>query len=61
MIENLLLIVVSITSGHTAVSIGKSKVVVFGGLVEKKFLSDVVVYDIGNLFLSFIGLVYAFH
>ncbi|PON56333.1 BTB-kelch protein [Parasponia andersonii] len=33
-------------SGHTAVSIGKSKVVVFGGLFDKKFLSDIVVYDI---------------
>lgn len=35
-------------SGHTAVVIGKSKVVVFGGLVDKKFLSDIVVYDIEN-------------
>ncbi|GMY23350.1 protein GLUTELIN PRECURSOR ACCUMULATION 3 [Fagus crenata] len=35
-------------SGHTAVNIGKSKVVVFGGLVDKKFLSDIVVYDIEN-------------
>ncbi|KAF5729427.1 hypothetical protein HS088_TW21G01592 [Tripterygium wilfordii] len=35
-------------SGHTAVLIGKSKVVVFGGLVDKKFLGDVVVYDIEN-------------
>ncbi|XP_044512351.1 protein GLUTELIN PRECURSOR ACCUMULATION 3 [Mangifera indica] len=35
-------------SGHTAVNIGKSKVVVFGGLVDKKFLSDIVVYDIDN-------------
>ncbi|XP_057446368.1 protein GLUTELIN PRECURSOR ACCUMULATION 3 isoform X2 [Lotus japonicus] len=33
-------------SGHSAVNIGKSKVVVFGGLVDKKFLSDIVVYDI---------------
>ncbi|MED6148359.1 G protein alpha subunit [Stylosanthes scabra] len=32
-------------SGHTAVNIGKSKVVVFGGLVDKKFLSDIAVYD----------------
>ncbi|XP_028768396.1 protein GLUTELIN PRECURSOR ACCUMULATION 3 isoform X1 [Neltuma alba] len=32
-------------SGHSAVNIGKSKVVVFGGLVDKKFLSDIVVYD----------------
>ncbi|GLT66732.1 hypothetical protein SLA2020_390830 [Shorea laevis] len=35
-------------SGHSAVVIGKSKVVVFGGLVDKKFLSDIVVYDIEN-------------
>ncbi|XP_062091852.1 protein GLUTELIN PRECURSOR ACCUMULATION 3 [Humulus lupulus] len=33
-------------SGHTAVNIGKSKVVVFGGLFDKKFLSDTIVYDI---------------
>ncbi|XP_024030394.1 actin-fragmin kinase isoform X2 [Morus notabilis] len=33
-------------SGHTAVNIGKSKVVVFGGFFDKKFLSDIVVYDI---------------
>ncbi|XP_027364128.1 protein GLUTELIN PRECURSOR ACCUMULATION 3 isoform X2 [Abrus precatorius] len=32
-------------SGHSAVNIGKSKVVVFGGLVDKKFLSDIAVYD----------------
>jgi len=35
-------------SGHTAVSIGKSKVIVFGGFADKRFLSDVSVYDIGN-------------
>ncbi|KAL2458126.1 Galactose oxidase/kelch repeat superfamily protein [Abeliophyllum distichum] len=35
-------------SGHTAVNIGKSKIVVFGGLVDKKFLNDVTVYDIEN-------------
>ncbi|XVF82759.1 hypothetical protein PTKIN_Ptkin16aG0075200 [Pterospermum kingtungense] len=35
-------------SGHTAVPIGKSKVVVFGGLLDKKFLSDIAVYDIEN-------------
>ncbi|KAG8651044.1 protein GLUTELIN PRECURSOR ACCUMULATION 3 isoform X2 [Manihot esculenta] len=35
-------------SGHTAVVVGKSKVVVFGGLVNKKFLSDIVVYDMDN-------------
>ncbi|XP_073041835.1 protein GLUTELIN PRECURSOR ACCUMULATION 3 [Primulina eburnea] len=33
-------------SGHTAVNIGKSKIVFFGGLVDKKFLNDVTVYDI---------------
>ena len=32
-------------SGHSAVNIGKSKVVVFGGLVDKKFINDIVVYD----------------
>ncbi|KAL1805331.1 protein GLUTELIN PRECURSOR ACCUMULATION 3 isoform X2 [Daucus carota subsp. sativus] len=35
-------------SGHTAVNVGKSKVVVFGGLVDKRFLSDTTVYDIEN-------------
>uniref|UniRef100_A0A251UQI9 Putative galactose oxidase/kelch repeat superfamily protein n=1 Tax=Helianthus annuus TaxID=4232 RepID=A0A251UQI9_HELAN len=35
-------------SGHTAVNIGKSKIVVFGGLVDKKFLNDISVYDIDN-------------
>ncbi|KAJ4971631.1 hypothetical protein NE237_004730 [Protea cynaroides] len=35
-------------SGHTAVNVGKSKVVVFGGLVDKKFLSDIAVYDAEN-------------
>ncbi|XP_052199311.1 protein GLUTELIN PRECURSOR ACCUMULATION 3 [Diospyros lotus] len=35
-------------SGHTTVNIGKSKVVVFGGLVDKKFLNDIAVYDIEN-------------
>ncbi|CAL5363371.1 unnamed protein product [Camellia sinensis] len=35
-------------SGHTAVNIGKSKIVVFGGLVDKKFLSDITVYDTDN-------------
>ncbi|XP_073123877.1 protein GLUTELIN PRECURSOR ACCUMULATION 3 [Henckelia pumila] len=33
-------------SGHTAVNVGKSKIVFFGGLVDKKFLNDVTVYDI---------------
>ncbi|KAH9704425.1 Galactose oxidase/kelch repeat superfamily protein [Citrus sinensis] len=46
MIDTLLIVLVSILSGHSAVNIGKSKVVVFGGLVDKRFLSDVVVYDI---------------
>ncbi|PIN08712.1 hypothetical protein CDL12_18701 [Handroanthus impetiginosus] len=35
-------------SGHTAVNIGKSKIVFFGGLVDKKFLNDIIVYDIDN-------------
>ncbi|KAH9704418.1 Galactose oxidase/kelch repeat superfamily protein [Citrus sinensis] len=48
MIDTLLIVLVSILSGHSAVNIGKSKVVVFGGLVDKRFLSDVVVYDIDN-------------
>ncbi|KAE8645964.1 hypothetical protein Csa_023882, partial [Cucumis sativus] len=34
--------------GHSAVNIGNSKIVVFGGLVDKKFLSDIAVYDIEN-------------
>ncbi|OVA05951.1 Kelch repeat type 1 [Macleaya cordata] len=32
-------------SGHTAVNVGKSKVVVFGGLLDKRFLSDLTVLD----------------
>ncbi|XP_019051619.1 PREDICTED: tip elongation aberrant protein 1 isoform X2 [Nelumbo nucifera] len=35
-------------SGHTAVNVGKSKVVVFGGLVDKRFISDLTVYDTDN-------------
>ncbi|KAG9131117.1 hypothetical protein Leryth_026366 [Lithospermum erythrorhizon] len=35
-------------SGHSAVNIGKSKIVVFGGLVDKKFLNHIAVYDIEN-------------
>ncbi|KAG9443849.1 hypothetical protein H6P81_015189 [Aristolochia fimbriata] len=35
-------------SGHTAINVGKSKVVVFGGLVDKRFLSDIAVYDVEN-------------
>lgn len=38
-------------SGHTAVNVGKSKIVLFGGLVDKKFLNDVIVYDIGTVSL----------
>ncbi|KAL5974585.1 hypothetical protein ACLOJK_031255 [Asimina triloba] len=34
-------------SGHTAVNVGKSMVVIFGGLVDKRFLNDVCVYDTG--------------
>ncbi|KAK6136023.1 hypothetical protein DH2020_030233 [Rehmannia glutinosa] len=37
----------SLGCGHTAVNIGNSKIVFFGGLVDKKFLNDVTVYDIG--------------
>lgn len=40
-------------SGHTAVNIGKSKIVFFGGLVDKKFLNDVTVYDTGIFFSVF--------
>ncbi|GAB4855075.1 G protein alpha subunit [Ancistrocladus abbreviatus] len=35
-------------SGHSAVNVGKSKIVVFGGLVDKQFLSDINVYDAEN-------------
>uniref|UniRef100_A0A1D1YMC3 RING finger protein B n=1 Tax=Anthurium amnicola TaxID=1678845 RepID=A0A1D1YMC3_9ARAE len=35
-------------SGHTAVNVGKSMVVVFGGLFDRRFLNDVTVYDIEN-------------
>lgn len=48
-------IVIGLLSGHTAVNVGKSKVVVFGGLFEKRFLSDIMVYDIGTLFLMSMG------
>ncbi|KAK9122729.1 hypothetical protein Sjap_012331 [Stephania japonica] len=34
--------------GHTAVNVGKSKVVIFGGLVDKQFLGDLTVYDAEN-------------
>jgi len=58
---SLLVVVLGILSGHTTVSIGKSKVVVFGGLVDKKFLSDIVVYDIGTIFFSMsFGFLYYF-
>ncbi|XP_077230077.1 galactose oxidase/kelch repeat superfamily protein [Tasmannia lanceolata] len=35
-------------SGHTSVNVGKSMIVIFGGLVEKKFLNDICVYDTEN-------------
>ncbi|EHA8589501.1 putative Rho GTPase-activating protein gacHH [Cocos nucifera] len=35
-------------SGHTAVNVGKSKVVIFGGFADRRFLDDVSVYDIEN-------------
>ncbi|XP_042462990.1 protein GLUTELIN PRECURSOR ACCUMULATION 3-like isoform X4 [Zingiber officinale] len=35
-------------SGHTAVNVGKSKVVVFGGFADRKFSNDIAVYDIEN-------------
>lgn len=35
-------------SGHTAVTVGKSKVVVFGGFADRKFLDDISVYDVEN-------------
>lgn len=35
-------------SGHTSVLVGKSKVVVFGGFADKKFIDDVAVYDVEN-------------
>ncbi|PKI68541.1 hypothetical protein CRG98_011027 [Punica granatum] len=35
-------------SGHTAVNIGKSKVIVFGGFIDKRFLNDIFVYDVEN-------------
>ncbi|KAI4384361.1 hypothetical protein MLD38_002528 [Melastoma candidum] len=37
-------------SGHTAVGIGSSKVVFFGGFIDKKFLNDIFVLDIENNF-----------
>ncbi|KAH7289332.1 hypothetical protein KP509_31G070600 [Ceratopteris richardii] len=35
-------------SGHSAVKIGSSYVLIFGGLVDKKFLSDLTVFDAKN-------------
>uniref|UniRef100_A0A0D6QRX5 Uncharacterized protein n=1 Tax=Araucaria cunninghamii TaxID=56994 RepID=A0A0D6QRX5_ARACU len=35
-------------SGHSAVRVGKSMVVIFGGLLDKRFLSDIVVFDTEN-------------
>ncbi|KAL2943259.1 RING finger protein B [Bienertia sinuspersici] len=40
-------------SGHSAVTIGKSKVVIFGGLVDKRFLNDITVYDAGIVSISY--------
>lgn len=40
------------SSGHSAVKVGSSYVLVFGGLVDKKFLNDLIVYDIGKLDFS---------
>lgn len=42
----------SFCSGHTAVNIGKSKVIVFGGIIDKRFLNDIFMYDIGRLSTS---------
>ena len=33
---------------HAAVNIEKSKIVVFGGLVDKRFINNLCVYDIEN-------------
>lgn len=35
-------------SGHSAVNVGKSMVVIFGGLIDKSFLNDITVYDMEN-------------
>ncbi|KAJ6847434.1 rho GTPase-activating protein gacHH [Iris pallida] len=37
-----------VCSGHTSVLVGRSKVVVFGGFADKRFLDDIAVYDIEN-------------
>lgn len=42
-------------SGHSAVNVGKSLVVVFGGLVDKRFISDIAVYDVGTFLNFFLG------
>lgn len=47
-ILSLSVVVIGRLSGHTAVNVGKSKVVVFGGLFDKRFLSDIMVYDVGT-------------
>ncbi|BBN13141.1 hypothetical protein MPTK1_6g01150 [Marchantia polymorpha subsp. ruderalis] len=39
----------SLRSGHTAIKVGKSLLAVFGGLVDKKFLNDLVVLDTDTL------------
>ncbi|XP_057852599.2 protein GLUTELIN PRECURSOR ACCUMULATION 3 isoform X1 [Cryptomeria japonica] len=36
-------------SGHSTVSVGKSMLVVFGGLVDKRFLRDTIVFDTGAM------------
>ncbi|KAK8914100.1 hypothetical protein KSP39_PZI023891 [Platanthera zijinensis] len=35
-------------SGHTAVTVGKSKVVVFGGFADRRFIDGISVYDVEN-------------
>ncbi|KAH9602280.1 hypothetical protein KSS87_015441 [Heliosperma pusillum] len=35
-------------SGHSAVNIGGSKIVIFGGLVDKRFLTDLIIFDAEN-------------
>lgn len=42
-------------SGHSAVNIAKSKIVIFGGVVDKRFLNDITVYDAGTFSLSLLS------
>lgn len=35
-------------SGHTAVTVGKSKVVVYGGFADRRFIDGISVYDVEN-------------